>query len=194
MFDIGGLELLVVAAVALIVVGPKELPVLVRNVGRWVSRARQMAREFQQGMEDAAKEADVDELRQIGAMKQDLEKQARDFGRSAQSVLDDVDRDKASDKPARRAPSAPRAPERTPRAPERRAADDRLEPEFDRRESDYAPRGSGYAERPARPRQDRAPQDRTPQDRLSQDRASDERGADSDDALDRFQRGMRRGE
>lgn len=90
MFDIGGLELLLVAAMALIVVGPKELPVMVRNVGRWVSKARSLAREFQQGMEDAAKEADIDEFRQIGSMKKDLERQAKDIGRGAQKMMDDA--------------------------------------------------------------------------------------------------------
>ena len=57
MFDIGGWELLVLAALALIIVGPKDLPSLVRNVGRWVAKARGLAREFQQGMEEAARDA-----------------------------------------------------------------------------------------------------------------------------------------
>lgn len=56
MFDLGWSELLVVGIVALIVVGPKDLPVLFRNVGRFVGKARAMAREFSRAMNDAADE------------------------------------------------------------------------------------------------------------------------------------------
>ena len=58
----GGLswgELLVVAVVALIVVGPKDLPVLFRNVGQFVGKARGMAREFSRAMNDAADQSGV---------------------------------------------------------------------------------------------------------------------------------------
>ncbi|MBE1284820.1 MAG: twin-arginine translocase subunit TatB [Rhodobacteraceae bacterium] len=62
MFDLGWTELLVIGIVALIVVGPKDLPVLFRNVGRWVGKARGMAREFSRAMNDAADEAGVSEI------------------------------------------------------------------------------------------------------------------------------------
>ena len=58
MFDIGGLELLVIGVIALIVVGPKDLPGMFRTVGQFVGRMRGMAREFQRSMEAAADEAD----------------------------------------------------------------------------------------------------------------------------------------
>ncbi|MEL6979363.1 MAG: Sec-independent protein translocase protein TatB [Pseudomonadota bacterium] len=115
MLDIGGWELLVVAAVALIVVGPKELPGLVRAVGRWVARARNLAREFQSGMEAAAEDVDMEEFRKIGSVKSDLEKQVRDIGRSAQRMVDDVEED------------APR----NGAAGRRRESADRIEPDFD---------------------------------------------------------------
>lgn len=54
MFDLGFSELLVVGTVALIVVGPKDLPVMFRNVGRFVGKAKGMAREFSRAMNDAA--------------------------------------------------------------------------------------------------------------------------------------------
>ena len=47
MLDVGWQELLVIAVVAIIVVGPRELPQLMRTVGRWMGKARRMAREFQ---------------------------------------------------------------------------------------------------------------------------------------------------
>ncbi len=71
MFDIGGWELLVIAALALIVVGPKDLPKLIRSVGQWVGKARKLASDFQRGMDNAAREADlIDEgksLKNIGS-------------------------------------------------------------------------------------------------------------------------------
>ncbi|NCU21057.1 twin-arginine translocase subunit TatB [Candidatus Falkowbacteria bacterium] len=54
MFDIGWSELLLIGVVALIVVGPKDLPVMFRTLGRFTARARSMAREFSRAMEDAA--------------------------------------------------------------------------------------------------------------------------------------------
>ncbi len=62
MFDLGIAELLVIGIVALIVVGPKDLPVLFRNVGRWVGRIRGMARDFSRAMNDAADEAGVSDI------------------------------------------------------------------------------------------------------------------------------------
>ncbi len=63
MFDLGWTELLVIGIVALIVVGPKDLPVLFRNVGRWVGKARGMAREFSSAMNEAADQAGVNEIK-----------------------------------------------------------------------------------------------------------------------------------
>ena len=54
MFDLGWTELLLIGIVALIVVGPKDLPMLFRNIGRFVGKARGMAREFSSAMNEAA--------------------------------------------------------------------------------------------------------------------------------------------
>jgi sec-independent protein translocase protein TatB len=61
MMDIGWSELLIIGVVALIVVGPKDLPVMFRTLGRFTAKARNMAREFQRAMDDAAKSAGVNE-------------------------------------------------------------------------------------------------------------------------------------
>ncbi|MBP1805904.1 Sec-independent protein translocase protein TatB [Rubellimicrobium aerolatum] len=62
MFDLGWTEMMLVGVVALIVVGPKELPNLFRAVGQAVGKARGMAREFSRAMEAAADEAGVKEI------------------------------------------------------------------------------------------------------------------------------------
>ena len=62
MFDMGWSELLVVGVVALIVVGPKDLPVLFRKVGQFVGKAKGMAREFSSAMNDAADDTGMREM------------------------------------------------------------------------------------------------------------------------------------
>ena len=62
MLDLGWTELLVIGIVALIVVGPKDLPVLFRNVGRFMGKARGMAREFTRAMNDAADQSGVNDI------------------------------------------------------------------------------------------------------------------------------------
>jgi len=60
--DIGGMELLVIAIVALIVVGPKDLPMMFRRVGQFTGRIRAMARDFQRAMNDTADETGMSDL------------------------------------------------------------------------------------------------------------------------------------
>jgi len=60
--DIGWMELLVIGIVALIVVGPKELPMMFRKVGQFTGRIRAMAKDFQRAMDEAADESGMTEL------------------------------------------------------------------------------------------------------------------------------------
>lgn len=62
MFDIGWTELLVIGIVALIVVGPKDLPGMFRALGRFTAKMRSLAREFQRAMNQAAEESGVSEV------------------------------------------------------------------------------------------------------------------------------------
>ena len=62
MFDLGWTELLVIGIVALIVVGPKDLPILFRRVGQFVGKAKGMAREFSSAMNDAADQSGMREM------------------------------------------------------------------------------------------------------------------------------------
>jgi sec-independent protein translocase protein TatB len=63
MFDIGWSELVVIAVVALIAIGPKELPGVLRTVGQWMGKARRMASEFQGQFNEAMREAEMAELK-----------------------------------------------------------------------------------------------------------------------------------
>jgi sec-independent protein translocase protein TatB len=63
MFDIAWSELFVIMVVALVVVGPKDLPKLMRAAGQWAGRARAMADQFRRSFDDMARQAELDELR-----------------------------------------------------------------------------------------------------------------------------------
>lgn len=62
-FGIGSTELMVIAVVALIVIGPRDLPKVLRTVGQVMTKVRAMAREFQGHIEDAAKDSGLDDLK-----------------------------------------------------------------------------------------------------------------------------------
>ena len=63
MFDIGWIEMAVIAMVALVVIGPKDLPRVMKTVGQWAQKARGLAREFQSGLNDMVREAELEEAR-----------------------------------------------------------------------------------------------------------------------------------
>ena len=67
---IGAPELLVIAIIALVVVGPKELPLMVRRIGRFMGHMRGIARDFQKSFDDLGREAELSELRkEVQALK-----------------------------------------------------------------------------------------------------------------------------
>src|SRR5215471_6938600 len=63
MFDIGWSELLVIAVVAIIVIGPKDLPRVMRTVGHYAGKLRRAAGDFQRQFEEAMRETEIDEVR-----------------------------------------------------------------------------------------------------------------------------------
>ena len=62
MFDVAPTELLLVAAVALIVIGPKDLPKVMRAVGKWVGKVRGVARQFRSGFAEMVRESELAEM------------------------------------------------------------------------------------------------------------------------------------
>lgn len=62
MFDVAPTELLLVALVALLVIGPKDLPRAMRYVGNWVAKARGMARHFRSGLDEMVRQSELDEM------------------------------------------------------------------------------------------------------------------------------------
>jgi sec-independent protein translocase protein TatB len=112
MLDIGWQELFVIAVVTIVVVGPKDIPRVLRTVTLWVRKIKGMAREFQTSIEDLAREAELDDI------KKELEK-AKDFDlqRDIEDAIDPTgefensvrDLGKTMDTPADRLPGSAQA-------------------------------------------------------------------------------------
>lgn len=87
---LGGAELIVIAVIALIVVGPKDLPVLLRKVGRFMGKMRAMATDFRASFDEMARQSELDDLRkEVQALRDGglVDKWAA----PAQSAFDDID-------------------------------------------------------------------------------------------------------
>ncbi|WP_375259543.1 Sec-independent protein translocase protein TatB [Citreimonas sp.] len=98
MLDLGWSEMLVIGVVALIVVGPKDLPVLFRNVGRFMGKARGMAREFSRAMNDAADESGVRDVAKTFKSATNPVSSAMDGVKDAARSMSSLDPDKPAKK------------------------------------------------------------------------------------------------
>ncbi len=118
-FGIGSAELLMIAIIALIVVGPKDLPKLLKTLGKYVAKIKSMARDFQGHIDDATREAGVDDLKSEFAdatdfdLDEDFKKQEAELSKVfEQSALDPADKpakaakkSAVKKKPARKKPA-----------------------------------------------------------------------------------------
>jgi sec-independent protein translocase protein TatB len=123
MFDISWGELLLIGVVALVVIGPKELPTVLRTVGQWTGKLRRMASEFQSQFHEAMREAEMTDLKK---QVDDLTSQAQSYAnfdpvsevrKELESTQQEIESSLAAkptaDKPTADAPSSP-----APAAPE----------------------------------------------------------------------------
>lgn len=124
MFDIGWTEILVIASVAIIVVGPKDLPRMLRTLGQTIGKVRKMSREFQSTFNDAIREAE--KQADIADMKKQVEEvgNLNPLGDLKKSIEEDKVAKKMDDPapptPAATAPGdASKTPVATPAKPEK---------------------------------------------------------------------------
>lgn len=83
MLDVGWQELFLIAVITIIVVGPKEIPRVLRTVTLWIRKIKDMAREFQNSIDDIAREADLDDIKQQLAAAKDF-----DIEREMENAID----------------------------------------------------------------------------------------------------------
>lgn len=101
MFDIGWTELLTVAVVAIVVIGPKDLPRAMRTVGQWTGKMKRMAREFQGQFNEALREAELDSVRKdveaiakidpLADMKKEMAKVGEDLKKTGSDIKQGLD-------------------------------------------------------------------------------------------------------
>lgn len=87
MFGVDSTELIIIAIAALIFIGPKELPQTMRMVGRWVGKARGMARHFTSGIENVIREAELEEMER--KWREENDRIMRDYPALEQPVVVD---------------------------------------------------------------------------------------------------------
>lgn len=124
MFDIGWTELMVVGVVALIVIGPKDLPDMFRTMGRFTAKARSMARDFQRAMESAADEAGVKDVAKDLKNVTSARSMGLDAVKNAASKFEKWDPMKPAAKPASPAPVAAEVKPAAPMGPATQALAD----------------------------------------------------------------------
>ncbi|MEZ6023184.1 MAG: Sec-independent protein translocase protein TatB [Hyphomonadaceae bacterium] len=135
--SLGFQEIVLLAVLALVVVGPKDLPLLLRKLGRWTAKLRGMAQEFRSGFDELARQAELDELRrEVDALRRttSLHDIGREITKPLPTLEDYAGISKPPPKPAAPAletpegPPAEAAPVEAASEPTPEAADD-IEPE-----------------------------------------------------------------
>jgi sec-independent protein translocase protein TatB len=121
MFDIGWSEMLIIGVVALVVIGPKELPGALKTFAFWMKQARKLAREFQSGVDDMIRTAELDEAKKaVEDVRRNLNKEIETAvdptGEMKQALSDqEIKAPTPTFRFRRRRPRATAAPNRKPR-------------------------------------------------------------------------------
>ena len=95
MLDIGWSEMAVIALLALVIIGPKDLPRVMRTMGKWAHKARSISREFQSGLDEMVREADLEDAKK--AMQADAQRQPAAHHRPGCHRPDRIDRSPSSE-------------------------------------------------------------------------------------------------
>tara|TARA_Y100001970_G_scaffold35420_1_gene43774 strand:- start:27533 stop:27946 length:414 start_codon:yes stop_codon:yes gene_type:complete len=98
MLDIGWQEVLIILVIALVVIGPKDLPKVVRTVGQWTGKARSYARDFQRTIEGYADESEISAIqkelaeanKELKEARQDLQSESKKFDEDMAAVNEDM--------------------------------------------------------------------------------------------------------
>lgn len=69
MFDIGAAELLVIVVVAILVIGPKDMPKAMRTAGRWIGKLRRMSSHFRSGLDEMVRQAEIEDMEEKWSQK-----------------------------------------------------------------------------------------------------------------------------
>ena len=86
MFDVGFLEIVIIAAIALVILGPERLPRAARTAGLWVGRARRMVAEVKTDIDREIRDSELADMRKLG---EEVSSVKDDVGKAAQSITDD---------------------------------------------------------------------------------------------------------
>ena len=111
MFDIGWQELFILAVLAIVVIGPRDLPRAIRTVTHWIRRARGMARDLQNGLDDVVREAELEDIKKHAnammsdeldpvnsiARELDMTDEQQEWSKAFDSLKDETDPDRSAD-------------------------------------------------------------------------------------------------
>ncbi len=118
---VGFLETVLLVLLAVVVIGPKDLPLMMRKFGRFTGKMRAMAFEFKQGFDELGRQAELEELRkEVMDLKKHtgLEEIERDFNEDARKLESDVNKTLAAPSPSPGTPALPPAANGAAAAPE----------------------------------------------------------------------------
>ncbi|NCU12950.1 MAG: twin-arginine translocase subunit TatB [Sphingomonadaceae bacterium] len=117
MFDIGASELLLIVVIAIVVIGPKDLPMALRTAGRWIGKIRRVSGHFRAGVETMIREAELEEMEKKWREQNEAIMKANPMGASAEAALVGQDPGTTPAASAEAALAAPPEPEEPAAAP-----------------------------------------------------------------------------
>lgn len=105
MFDVGASELLLIVIVAIVAIGPKDLPMALRTAGRWIGKVRRVSGHFRSGIETMIREAELEEMERKWREQNDAIMKDHPPAASAEAAL--IGQDPGTSYPEPLAPDAP---------------------------------------------------------------------------------------